>query len=266
MFKFITDKPFWVNLLVAIGLSFTVIFIILQLLGLITHHGQYLKVPDITGKKTTAAIQLLESQGFDVVIQDSVYTDTAAKGTVLRQIPDPNSTVKVNRTVQLTVNRVTLPLVEMPSLEGKTFNFALVILKRAHLQLGDTLYKPDFMRGSIIDQVYKGSKIDPGKKIPWGSRIDLIIGKGLDTDPIPVPDLTGMTYDEAKIMLEENGILMGGIITDPDVVDTASSFIWKQSPPRFNENKELVYIQPGQLIDLWISKEMRMEKDSLLTH
>ncbi len=125
MFKFITDRPFWVNLLAAIALAFLVLFIFLQLLGRITKHGQYLTVPSVMGKKTTDAIKFLEDKGFEVVIQDSVYTDTAKMGIVLKQLPDPNSTVKINRTVFLTVNRVTLPLVEMPALEGKTLNFAL---------------------------------------------------------------------------------------------------------------------------------------------
>ena len=150
MFKFITEKPFWVNLLVAIAIFFILIFTILQLLGSITNHRKYLTVPSVVGKKTADALKYLESKGFDVEIQDSVYTDTSNMGIVLRQIPDPNSTVKINRTILLTVNRMTLPLIDMPALEGKSFNFALDILRRSHLKLGDTIYKPDFMRGSII--------------------------------------------------------------------------------------------------------------------
>ena len=141
MFKFITNKPFWVNLLAAMALAFLLIFMVLQLLGWITKHGEYLTVPAVTGKPTSEAIKLLEDKGFDVVIQDSIYTDTARMGIVLKQLPDPNSTVKINRTVFLTVNRVTLPQVDMPSLQGKTLKYALEILKRSHLQLGDTTFK-----------------------------------------------------------------------------------------------------------------------------
>ncbi len=262
MFKFITDKPFWVNLTVVVVLTFTLIFVFLQLLGVITHHGQYLSVPSVVGKKTDEAIKYLESKGFDVVIQDSVYTDTASMGTVLRQIPDPNSTVKINRTVQLTVNRVTLPMIDMPALEGKSFNYAIDILRRSHLRLGDTIYRPDFMRGSVIEQVYHGNKVLPGKKIPWGSAIDLIIGSGLNQEAVLVPDLVGLTYDEAKIIMQENGILMGALIADPGITDTANAYIWRQSPPKLNEHHEPVYIQPGQLMDLWISSEMKMQPDS----
>lgn len=123
-------------------------------------------------------MKFLEGKGFEVIIQDSIYTDTAKMGIVLKQLPDPNSTVKINRIVFLTVNRLTLPLVEMPSLEGKTLNYALIILERSHLKLGDTSYKPDFMRGSVLEQLYKGKRLSYGSKLPWGSQIDLVIAGG----------------------------------------------------------------------------------------
>ena len=263
MFKFITGKPFWVNLLVALLLSFFILIIILQLLGLITNHGKYLSVPSVIGKNTKDAIKLLESKGFDVVIKDSVYTDTAKNGIVLKQIPDPNSTVKINRTVMITVNRVTLPMIDMPALEGKSLNFAVEILKRSHLKLGDTIFRPDFMRGSVLEQQYKGKKIQSGEKIPWGSYVNLVIGSGLNQDPVLVPNLEGMTYEEAKIILDENGILLGAVVADPDVTDSAASFIWKQSPPRYDDQKEPVYINPGQLMDLWISVDKKAKSDSI---
>jgi beta-lactam-binding protein with PASTA domain len=233
------------------------------MLGVITNNGQYLKVPSVVGKNTTEAIKILESQGFDVLIQDSVYTDTAKKGIVLKQIPEQSSTVKINRTVILTVNRVTLPLVDMPALQGKSLNFALEMLRRSHLKLGDTIFKPDFMRGSVIDQIFRGDKITSGTKLPWGSYVDLVIGSGLQGDAIMVPDLVGMTYNEAKIILDENGIILGAVIPDQNVSDTGSAYIWKQMPPKYNDQNVPVFIQPGQLLDLWLSVEMKNPVDSL---
>ncbi len=264
MFSFITNKPFWVNLLVAVLLTFAIFFGILQLLGVITNHGEYLKVPSVVGKNTKDAIKFLEDKGFDVMIQDSVYTDTAKMGIVLKQLPDPNSTVKINRTILLTVNRITLPLIDMPALEGKTLNFALEILRRSHLKLGDTIFQPDFMKGAVIRQQFRGDKIAPGSKIPWGSAVDLVIGSGLNEEPIPVPDLSGLTFEEAKILLEQQGILLGAVFPDADVTDTTSAFIWKQVPPVVNEQKEAIMIKPGQLMDLWLSVQKKLPEDSLI--
>ncbi|MFT3911006.1 MAG: PASTA domain-containing protein [Ferruginibacter sp.] len=262
MFKFLTNKPFWVNLLVALFLVFLTVFIFLQLLGVITKHGQYLTVPSVLGKKTSDAVKFLESKDFEVVIQDSIYVDTAQKGIVLKQLPDPNSTVKVNRTVFLTVNCTVLPLVDMPALEGKTLNFAMNILARSHLTLGDTVYKPHFMRGSVLAQSYKGTDIKSGTKIPWGSSIDLVIGSGLGEERILVPSIVDLTLAEAKIVLAENGIEIGAIIPDPGITDTAAAFVYQQNPPRLNEDKQPVYIQSGQLMDIWVSKTKKVIKDT----
>lgn len=262
MFKFITNRPFWVNLLAALFLAFLILFIFLRLLGVITKHGQYLTVPMVTGKQTTEAIKFLESKGFEVVIQDSIYTDTAKMGIVLKQLPDPNSTVKVNRTVFLTVNRLTLPMIDMPALKGKTISFALDILTRSHLTLGDTIYKPDFMRGSVLSQSYNGKEIESGTKLPWGSKIDFVIGSGLNKELITVPSVLGLTFAEARIVLEENGIGLGAIIAEAGITDTANAFVYQQNPPKLNNDKEPVQIQSGQLMDLWISKIMKVMRDT----
>lgn len=262
MFKFITGRPFWVNLLAVLFLAFLIVFIFLQLLGVITKHGQYLTVPSVLGTQTAAAVKLLESKGFEVVIQDSVYIDTAKMGSVLKQLPDPNSTVKVNRTVFLTINRVTLPLIDMPALKGKTISFAIDILNRSHLVLGDTAYKPDFMRGSVLSQQYKGKEIESGAKLPWGSSIDLVIGSGLNQEQILMPSLLGLTLSEAKIVIEENGLGLGAIIVKPGVTDTANAFVYQQSPPKLNNDKEPVRVQSGQIVDLWVSRVMEVQKDT----
>jgi beta-lactam-binding protein with PASTA domain len=257
VFKFITDKPFWVNLVAAIAIVLLILFLFLKTLGLITKHGSYLKVPAVTGMNTKEAVNLLEKQGFEVYIQDSVFTDTAKRGVVLKQLPDPNATVKVNRTVFITVNRYVPPMVEMPKLEGQNLAFAIRMLERNHLKLGDTTFRSDFALGSVLEQLYNGTRIPEKSKIQWGSRIDLVIAGGLENKTIPVPTLTGMTFAEAKTYLDENGINLGAVIGDGMITDTSSAFIIKQRPERFDFDKMLIYIQSGQLMDIWISQQMK---------
>ena len=263
MFKFITTRPFWVNLLVIIILSVLLVLGFLQLLGLITRHGEYLTVPGVQGKNTTEAIKFLEDKGFEVVIQDSVYIDTAKMGIVLKQLPESGSTVKVNRVVFLTVNRATLPMVIMPSLNGKSFNYAIEILRRSHLELGDTFHKPDFMQGSILEQTFNGNLITAGTKLPWGSKVNLIVGGGLSMQELIVPDLVGMALGEAKLIIEQNGINLAAVIADGPIGDTSSAYVFKQSPTRYNEVSIPNYIKAGQLIDLWIAAEMKVINDTI---
>ena len=258
MFKFITNKPLWVNIVAAIVLALLILLLFLKMLGLITKHGAYLKVPAVTGLKTDAAITLLQKEGFEVYIQDSVFTDTAGRGIVLKQLPDPNALVKINRTVFLTVNRYVPPMLEMPNLEGQNLSFAIGVLLRNHLKLGDTTFRPDFAVGSVLEQQYNGMRIPAKSKIQWGSKIDLVIAGGLEDREIPVPSLTGLSYAEAKALLESEGITLGAIISDGRIIDTVNAFIIKQRPDRFDVDKRLMYIRSGQLMDVWISQEMKV--------
>lgn len=262
MFKFITHRHFLVNLLVIIALTFLILWGVLKLLGVITKHGEYLNVPNVISKNTAASIKLLEAKGFVVIVQDSVYTDTAKMGTILKQYPEGNSNVKVNRVVMLTVNRVTLPLVDVPALTSKSKDYAIELLARAHLKLGDTTFKPSYMLGAVIEQLQNGVAIMPGAKIPWGSKIDLVIGGGLSDEQFMVPLLLDMTLTQAKAIIAEQGLQLASIIADPGTKDTANAFVYKQSPPRLNEDDSPNYIRAGQVMDLWVSPNHKVLVDT----
>lgn len=230
-------------------------FIFFQSLGWITNHGDYLKVPSVAGKNVNEAISLLEKQGFDVVITDSLYNDSMPLNTVKKQLPDADATVKVNRTVFLNVNPASLPMIDMPNLEGLSFRFAADKLSKNHLKLGDTTNRPNFMKGSVLEQHYKGTKIVEGTKIRWGSTIDLVVGGGLEAQKIPVPELTGLTVSDARAVLKDKGILLAAILTSGNITDTANAFIFKQNPSVLDADNSPVYIQPGQTMDIWIQVE-----------
>ena len=207
------------------------------------------------GKNVDQAVSLLEKQGFDVIITDSLYNDSLPLNTVKKQLPDPGATVKVNRTVFLNVNPVALPMIEMPNLEGLSFRFAVDKLTKNHLILGDTTYKPNFMKGSVLEQAYNGKKIEFGSKIRWGSKIDLVIGGGLEAIKIPVPDLTGMTVAQAQEVLKDKGIMLAAILSIENITDTANAYIFRQNPEVNNYDSASNYIQPGQTMDIWIQPE-----------
>lgn len=262
-FKYLTRQPFWVNLLVALSLVFLIGFLFLQSLSWFTHHGEYLKVPEVKGQNVDNAIKILESQGFDVVIQDSVYFDSIPRYTVIKQLPEPDATVKVNRTVYLTINRAAPPPVTVPKLEGLSYRFALDLLLKNHLRVGDTIYRPDFMKGSVLEQQYNGSRVTAGTQVPWGARITLIIGGGLEVQQMMVPQLVGLTFADARALLETKGITLASIIAMSTVKDTAAAYVYKQNPERFDvDGTTPLYIRPGQTMDVWLSP-IPLDSDSL---
>ncbi len=255
MFQFITKRSFIVNAFVAVVLAFAVLFAFFQLLDYITQHGKYLKVPTVKGKSIAEARKILEAQGFEVQVQDSVYYDSLPKLSIVKQTPAGDDLVKINRTVYLTVNRAQPPLLTMPNFVGQTLKSVEMQVKALGFKIGDTTYKPDFAVGSVLEQFYKGEVINPGTKIPMGSSISLVIGGGVQNKEFTVPDLVGLTFDAAKLQLEENGLLLGAIVIDGIVRDSASAFVIQQSPPRRDEEGRPIRIRSGQLMDLWISSD-----------
>jgi beta-lactam-binding protein with PASTA domain len=262
--KFKFFQSFWANLLAAFIIALLLIFGALQMLSRITKHGQHLTVPAVVGKSAADVIQQLTDSGFDVVIVDSIYTDTLPKGIVLKQLPDANATVKVNRTIYLTTNRMVPPQIPMPDLLNKNYIFAIEILKKAHLQIGDTIFKPDFMKGSVMEQRYNGSKIPAGTQLQWGSKVTLVVASGLQETNLAVPNLLGMKFSDAKALLESMGIAVA-TAPDPDVKDTGDAYIYKQNPEPLDAQKKTVFIKAGMFMDVWLSNEMKSPSDSTTT-
>lgn len=265
MFKFITNRPLWVNVLIGIVLAIGIFAIFLLSLNWLTDHGKSATVPSVTGKNYEEAKQILKKAGFDFEIQDSVYVDTAKPMSVLKQIPDADEIVKSNRVVYLVISRSVPPLVEMPNLVGYSLRNAQMVLKNMDLKLGDTTFKPDFAKNAILEQLYNGVSITPGTQIRKGSTISLVLGDGVGNKEFSVPVITGMVYSEAKRILEENGIVIGAIVTRADVTDTAAAWIYKQNPERFDEDKRLQKIRSGQTIDVWLQVDKPV-KDSTETN
>jgi len=253
MFQFITKKPLWINLLAGLILMVILLFILSIFLGPLTRHGKNKTVPNVVGKSFEEAEKILNNSGFDVEVQDSIYSDTAAKGSVLRQVPDGDATVKISRTVYITINRRVPPLVEMPNLKDFSLRNADLQLRNMGLRIGDTSYVHDFAKNTVQEQNYKGAPIAPGTKIQQGSEIDLVLSDGLGETEFTVPNLVGMTFNEAKGFLESNGLSFLSILIDPGVVDTANAYIYRQDPPRMGEDGKHIKIRSGQTMNVWLS-------------
>lgn len=240
------------NILFAIAIVFVLLVLFLTSLKWCTSHGKTIQIPMVKGMSFEKASALLEEKGFDVEIQDSVYFDSLPPLSVTRQFPEADAVVKRNRTVYLTVNRAVPPTIEMPKLIGLSYRSAEVSLRQYGLRLGDTSYRVDFAKNSVLDQIYNGEPIKPGMKIQMGSSIDLVLGTGVGGFEFAVPDLFGMPYEEAKALLQATGLSVGALIVLPEVQDTAAAFVYRQMPERFNEERKFNRIRQGQTIDIWL--------------
>lgn len=255
MFGFITKRPLWVNIVA--GIAFALIIFLLFILSLdwLTHHGQSKTVPQVMGKSFEEAVNILEKAGFEVEVQDSIYVDTTQPMQVLRQIPEADEMVKVNRTVYLTINRAVPPIIEMPNIVGSSYRSAEMTLRNYNLRPGDTTFKPDFAKNAVLEQLHDGSRITPGTKIRMGSTIDMVLGDGVGDRQFIVPLLIGKTYCEGRALIESSGISFGVVLADPDVRDTCNAYIYWQSPERMDAERRYRYIRSGQLMDVKLQVE-----------
>ena len=121
--------------------------------------------------------------------------------------------------------------------------------------MGDTTYKPDFAKNSVLTQLKNKEEIKPGTRLPMGTPINLVLGSGLSNIDMGVPDLFGMTYADAKEILNASGISFGARVLDDDVKDTVNAFIYRQSPERNTPDRRVNRIRPGQMIDVWLSTQ-----------
>jgi beta-lactam-binding protein with PASTA domain len=86
-----------------------------------------------------------------------------------------------------------------------------------------------------------------------GTRISLVLGAGIGNEDIPVPDLFGMPYSEATILLESSGINIGVVLPDTDLTDTLAGFVYWQNPEPINEEGKKNRIRSGQMMDIKLS-------------
>jgi hypothetical protein len=257
VFKFITHKPLWINIVVGIMLLIVLVLGFFASLGWITGHNKYEKVPDIIGQNIYAAKTALEAKGFRVVVTDSVFTTEAPGLTVTKQIPEGDATVKNGRTIFLSINRAVPPLIDMPSLVGYSYKSAELYLQSMGLKMGDTSYRADFARNAVLEQLYNKQVIRPGTKVPLGSTIDFILGSGVGSNEFDVPDLVGLTLSQAKSLLSSMGISTGSLVVVGSVSDSLNAFVVKQSPEAVTEvipgEKAPNRIRAGATMDIYIS-------------
>ncbi len=246
--NFIKSKSFWYNLIgavVLIGISFLLLY---NWLNNYTHHGESITVPDVRGLTEEKLIRFIEDKHLQYKIIDSLYEDGKAPGTVIEQDPKPDSKVKENRTIYLTVNSTKPPKVKMPNLVDVSFRQAEAILQTFGLKVGQTIYKPDLAKNAVLDQLYKGHSISEGSEIYKGSSIDLILGDGLGNSEVPVPNLVTLSKGEALFVLKGSSLNVGTITFDEGVKNQDNAKVYKQVP----EADGKTTIKQGEAIDIYL--------------
>ena len=240
------------NVLILMLASFFILYGTLVALRHYTNHGESIPVPDVRGLLLSEAANVLQAQNMRWHMSDSVYANSYRPGEVVNQNPEPNSRVKRNRNIFLIINALAPERVSMPNVVGISTRQAKSILEQHGLIIERFTPIPHMYENLVLRQLYRGQEISRGTEIIKGSEIELVIGRGLSSERILVPNVIGNTYIEARDNLTKYFLNFGVIDYDNTVVTSADSvraFIYQQRPA-VSPNAML---QLGSSVDVWLT-------------
>ena len=180
---------------------------------------------------------------------------TRKPGTVVEQNPVAGTKVKQNRRVFLTINAQSPKKVQMPDVVGVTLRQAKAILDQQGLIIGVLTFVPDIAVNNVLEQKYKGKTIKPGDMISKGSRVDLVLGRGMMGEQTGLPILIGLTQAEARARLIDASLNLGQVKYDEtikDYKDTLNAMVYSQYPAY----SRFIAINPinfGARVDIWLT-------------
>lgn len=243
------------NLLLAV--LFVLAFVLLAnvLLAVMTRHGKEIIVPDFSNMTVQEASAVAASSGVEVVVSDSMYIRRMRPGAVYRQIPEAGEHVKEGRKIRLSVNTIRPKQVPMPSLVGIPLRQAKAELQRNGLKLGRLTYVRDLATNNVISQQRFGREIEPGREIPSGTAVDLVLGLSPADEKTFVPDLAGQPYQKAVDMLQEGSLNIGRLHFDAsvrDYADSMSAFVYIQEPEAY-----IPLVDPETMKDTLVANSLR---------
>ena len=259
--KFIFSKKFLYHLLLAALIFIILLILAMQGLKIYTRHGQSNPVPDFYGLTLPEAASTAKQHGLRIIITDSIFLDEAPPGVIVDQIPKAGHGVKQNRTISLTLNSTQPEMVTLPQLTDISLRQALVLIENSNLNTGDISYQPSEYNNLVLDAKLGPVKLIPGEKVPKGTKIDLIVGREYGGRLTTLPDLTGLTVEEAKTTLTNSMLISGVVIFDESVItsqDSVEARVFLQSPGTGDAST----IPLGASVDIWATTDQSKFQDN----
>lgn len=158
-------------------------------------------VPRVIGMKLDAANAALASAGLTTDRPEDVRHPTAPPGTVVWQDPPPDVVVPQNSNVHLEVSRGP-QRVPIPDVVGYDEAIARNLMEAAGLTVTIDSAQTAAAKGVVVN-----TRPPAGRALVPGTRVTLVVSVGAPT--IRVPDLTGLTLEEARATLEQAGLTLG---------------------------------------------------------
>ena len=178
-------------------------------LGIYTHHGESIAIPNVKNKSFSDAKRMLVSEGMKVVVSDTGYVKTLPPDCVLEQSPAPGERVKSGHIVYLTVNASHTPTITIPDLiDNSSLREAMAKLSAMGFKVG----MPEYVTGER-DWVYgitvNGKHVVTGDKVSVEETLIIQVGNGLrdSSDSVDYIDPVYHSFDDEEdgeeVLLED---------------------------------------------------------------
>jgi membrane peptidoglycan carboxypeptidase len=180
------------------------------------------EVPDVTGFNIDEAKALFEDLHF-VVEEIHDYNDEFPEGAVFKQNPEAGTILESLEGEMLSITLYVskgVKTFEMPDLKGIELNKATKILDGLELVIDSVIY--EFSDTVTEDKIIEHSP-PPGSIVSKSTKVTLYISKGENPESI-IPDVTGLSEDEAISMLEDAGFKRITVISEESIEEIDKVF------------------------------------------
>ncbi len=253
----------FIHILIALTLlALLIVLFFYNILPIVTHHNKTIIVPNLVGVNLDGLEEKLRKSGFQLVVQDTVYDKNYKLNTIIEQRPIAGTAVKEGRKIYVIITPKTTPKVKMPNLTGMSYQMAMAKIRTLQLEVGAIRFKPDIAADAVLGQEIEGRPLKPGEYVTVGTRIDLVIGSGVGDEEFDMPELEGLTLEEAKEILEANNLQLGHVTEDPYADEPAGIVVQQTPPARLEADKIPLYDKDGKPLTKAEREKLRKELEA----
>ena len=147
------------------------------------------------------------------IIEEEDTSGDYEDGEVMEQDPEADTEVKEGSRITLTIAEVSdgntgdETMVPVPSIIGKSYENAQSALRAAGLNVSRTEQSSE----TIAEGYVISCDPDVGTQVATGSTVNVVVSTGSANTNKSVPNLTGLTQEQAKAALEKAGLKLGSV-------------------------------------------------------
>ncbi|MBI5374923.1 MAG: PASTA domain-containing protein [Candidatus Schekmanbacteria bacterium] len=238
--------PNYVKIVGKYGLLFFIFIAIGAITGVMVMNfitkPEEITVPDIKGKSIDNALAECGEAGINIRIAGKAFDTKIPLYHVISQSPEPGKKVKKGREIDIIISKGTIKAY-VPDVIGKNLQDAEMLISEARLNLGRVL---KVHSETYPDNVAIATYPAPGRDAPRGVKISLLISAGQFEKTYIMPNLSGLTENQAYNLLDEMGVKLGELRREYDSGKPAGTIVSQQPPYGYN-------IRSGEEVSLAIS-------------